>query len=163
MSVVTLREVTDDDVEIFCRQQSDPTARQMVALTQLEPATSEAFRAKWEGIRANSAGWVRTIEADGRVAGNVLSFIFQPTGNREVGFWLGREFWGRGIATIAVRQFLATVEKNRPIHAGAIADNLGSLRVLQKCGFVVTGQCRENAPARGEDVDVVLLELTAGG
>ncbi|MBS0266433.1 MAG: GNAT family N-acetyltransferase [Planctomycetes bacterium] len=156
---VALREVTDDDVAVFFEQQADPLGIQMVAYTPLEPLDREAFFAKWGVIRTSPTGMVRTIVADGNVAGKILSFLFPKTGEREVGFWLGRSYWGQGIATAALKLFLTQVERRRPLFAGAAVDNLGSLRVLQKCGFQVTGRECDFAPARGQNVDVVLLTL----
>lgn len=47
----------------------------------------------------------------------------------------------------------------RPLHARAAADNAGSVRVLEKCGFTVTGTDRGYANARGAEIDEVLLTL----
>ena len=74
---------------------------------------------------------------DGEVTGNVLSF--ERDGRREVGYWLGRDHWGRGVATAALVAFLGE-EETRPLHAGVLAANGGSLRVLEKCGFAVCGE-----------------------
>jgi RimJ/RimL family protein N-acetyltransferase len=76
----------------------------------------------------------------------------------EIGYWLGKEFWGKGIATQALAAFLKIVT-TRPIYAAAAADNLGSLRVLQKCGFVITGYDKGFAGARQQEIDEALLEL----
>jgi RimJ/RimL family protein N-acetyltransferase len=48
---------------------------------------------------------------------------------------------------------------DRPLHARAAADNIASVRVLEKCGFVVTGHDRGFANARGTEIDEVLLTL----
>lgn len=77
--------------------------------------------------------------SDGRVAGYLTSFLRDDV--REVGYWLGREFWGKGLATRALREFLA-VETRRPLAARVAKHNAGSLRVVQKCGFTITGEDR---------------------
>ncbi|MBP8242640.1 MAG: GNAT family N-acetyltransferase, partial [Thermoflexales bacterium] len=64
------------------------------------------------------------------------------SGQREVGYWLGREFWGKGIATRALEAFLA-IDTTRPLHAFVVHHNLGSIRVLEKCGFVRAAQDAE--------------------
>src|SRR4051812_3399973 len=92
----------------------------------------EAFDLHWSFIRADEAVVLRTIEVDGEVAGNIGSFI--DGGRVMVGYWIGREFWGRGIASDAVREFLE-VEPRRPLVATVATHNAGSLRVLEKCGF----------------------------
>src|SRR5438128_2439462 len=78
----------------------------------------------------------KTILYNGQVAGNIAKFTM--FGQPEIGYWIGKEFWGKGIATQALAAFLKTIPI-RPIFAAAAKDNLGSLRVLQKCGFVITG------------------------
>jgi RimJ/RimL family protein N-acetyltransferase len=51
-----------------------------------------------------------------------------------VGYWLGRSYWGRGIATRALALFLPLVPA-RPLYAHVASHNTGSMRVLVKCGF----------------------------
>jgi RimJ/RimL family protein N-acetyltransferase len=66
--------------------------------------------------------------------------------------------WGRGIATAALSE-LIKLERARPLHAAA-ADNAGSIRVLEKCGFVVAGRSRCFVRARGGEIDLVHLTLS---
>lgn len=84
--------------------------------------------------------------------------MFGPPEEREVTYWIGRQYWGRGAATAALRELLG-VAPERPLHARAAADNIGSIQVLKKCGFVVTGNERDFANGRGEEVDEVLFTL----
>jgi RimJ/RimL family protein N-acetyltransferase len=74
----------------------------------------------------------RVVEIDGRVVGHIASFDLE--GHREVTYWIGREDWGRGIATRALQEFLQ-LEASRPLYAGAASDNAASIRVLTKCGL----------------------------
>jgi RimJ/RimL family protein N-acetyltransferase len=83
---------------------------------------------------ADADNILRTVVVDGEVAGNMVSFMME--GVREVGYWLGREFWGRGIASAALEQFLQEV-KLRPLYAHAAKTNPGSTRVLGKSGFIL--------------------------
>jgi RimJ/RimL family protein N-acetyltransferase len=92
------------------------------------------------------------------VAGSVASF--EDFGQLEVTYWLGREFWGKGIATRALASLLA-FQTTRPIYARAAKDNAASLRVLQKCGFVITGEDKGYANARGQVIEEYILTLTA--
>ena len=78
---------------------------------------------------------------------------------QEVTYWLGREFWGRGIATAALQAFLQ-VDSRRPLRGRAAADNVASIRVLEKCGFVRIGTDRGYANARRAEIDEVVMELT---
>lgn len=84
---------------------------------------------------------------------------YADEGHREVSDWLGRDYWGRGIATAALRTFLED-ELTRPLHARAAKDNIGSLHVLQKCGFMIVGEDHGFANARSEEIEEYLLELS---
>ena len=130
---VTLRAVEPGDLPVLFEHQIDPMANEMAGV----PARDhEAFMAHWERILADETVVIRAIEADGMLVGNVLSF--EHDGRREVGYWIGREHWGGGIATAALAQFLQ-VETRRPLYAGVVEHNTGSLRVLEKCGFGALG------------------------
>lgn len=155
---VRLRTVEDADLAFFFAHMQDPAAIQMAAFTPADPSDRDAFAARWQRIRTHPTGTVRTILADGQVAGHVASFAY--AGNTEVTYWLGREHWGRGIATQALREFLAEVT-TRPLHARAVQDNAASLRVLERCGFRVCGEDRGFANGRAAEVAEYVLVLDA--
>jgi RimJ/RimL family protein N-acetyltransferase len=152
---VVLRAVHDSDLPVFFRQMNDPESIRMAAFTAKDPTDREAFDAHWKRVRASTAV-NRTVLVDGDVVGSVA--VYGEPGEREVTYWIDRAYWGRGIATAALRALLAAVPE-RPLYARAAADNPGSLRVLDKCGFRVTGQDRGFANARGEEIDEVVLTL----
>ena len=77
----------------------------------------------------------------------------------EVTYWLGREFWGRGLATQALNKMLHLVVDVWPILARAATDNIGSLSVLQKCGFKIVGENKDFANGRGEETEEYILRL----
>lgn len=156
---VLLRAVADDDLPIFFDQQRDPAANYTAAFTAKDPSDLKAFQKHWAKIRADEGVTIRTILVGGRVAGHLA--VFGPPAEREVTYWLGREYWGKGIATEALAQFLREYP-TRPIHARAAHDNVASLRVLGKCGFAVSGHGKFFANARGEEVDEVILTLRVG-
>jgi RimJ/RimL family protein N-acetyltransferase len=155
---VILRDVSDEDLPIFFEQQLDPGANYMAAFTSRDPSDREAFMAHWSRIRADDTTTNQTILYDGQVAGNIASFsVF---GEPEVCYWLGKAFWGKGIATRALAAFLRQIQ-TRPLYARAAKDNLASVRVLQKCGFAITGEDKGFAYARGQDVEEYVLTLEA--
>jgi RimJ/RimL family protein N-acetyltransferase len=159
-SDVILRDVSERDLETFFEQQRDPAANHMAAFTVIDPADRTAFAAKWANILGDDSLTKRTILFDGKIAGTVSAFVAPWSGNLEVTYWIGREFWGKGIATKALAVFLSVL-KTRPLYARAAKDNFGSLRVLEKCGFSIAGYDRGFACARGEEIDEVVLELRA--
>lgn len=126
---VRLRDVVETDLPIYFEHQRDPAA---VEMADFPARDAEAFAAHWAKILADPVVITMTVEADGEVAGGVVSWLDE--GRRCVGYGLGRAFWGRGIATEALLAFLARVT-DRPLHAYVAVANVGSQRVLEKCGF----------------------------
>ena len=161
-SDVLLRDVTEADLPIFFEQQRDPAANQMAAFTAKDPADREAFTAKWAKILGDDTVTKKAILVNGQVAGSVSSFVAHWSGQLELTYWLGREYWGRGIATKALTAFLGHL-KARPVYARAAKDNIASIRVLAKCGFTISGHDKGFANARGEEVEEVVLRLGGDG
>ena len=141
---VLLREVEPGDLPSFFEYQSDAGASRLAAVPSRDRDT---FEAHWQRILADESSTIRTIVADGAVAGHLVAF--PRDGVVEVGYWLGREHWGKGIATKALGAFLREVA-HRPLHAAAARHNPGSIRVLEKCGFAATGYATEQDPSGGE-------------
>jgi RimJ/RimL family protein N-acetyltransferase len=151
-NAVILRDVTESDLPIFFEQQLDPNATEMAAF----PARDrEAFMTHWVKILADNSVIVKTILFDGQVAGNIVGF--EMDGKREVGYWIGKEYWGKGIATKALAAFLDQVQ-TRPLYAYVAKHNIGSRRVLEKCGFTVVGEA-QFSNASGEVVEQFVLKL----
>jgi RimJ/RimL family protein N-acetyltransferase len=139
---VELRPVRDEDLEAFFDHQLDPEATAMAAFASRDRG---AFMAHWATTRADPTVSLRTIVADGAVAGNIVSWT--QDGAREVGYWLGRAHWGRGIATRALAAFAAEIAE-RPLVAHVARHNVASRNVLVKNGFVETGVTDEEVVLR---------------
>ncbi|SDK86946.1 GNAT family N-acetyltransferase [Streptomyces indicus] len=154
---LVLRPVHPSDIPVFFRQQNDPESMRTAAFVSPKAGDWEEFGAHWYRISAKFH--VRTVLLDGDVVGSAAVY-WEPEGDPEVTYWIDRAYWGRGIATAALRALLAEFTE-RPLRARAAADNAGSIRVLEKCGFTVTGHDRGFAQARGEEVDEVVLRLDA--
>lgn len=150
---VTLRDVVATDLPIFYEQQNDPIATYMADFQSRE---RKAFMAHWSKILKKEVNIIRTILYKGQVAGNIV--CFEQDDKREVGYWLGQKFWGRGIATLALEAFLNLV-KIRPLHAHVVKDNIGSRRVVEKCGFIISSEDREFSNLRNMDVEGYLYIL----
>jgi RimJ/RimL family protein N-acetyltransferase len=156
---LSLRDVVEDDLPLFFDFQLDPDANSMAAFTARDPTDREAFTAHWNKIMAEPTNIIRAIVCDGQVVGSVSSY--EESGKPEVTYWIGSAHWGKGIATRALATFLAQANTTRPIYARVAKDNLGSRRVLEKCGFQVIGETKGFAKARGEEIEELLLELLA--
>lgn len=136
--LVQLRNVLDSDLPVFFEQQSDPEANRLANFPARDEAT---FMARWAKSMADRANYVRTIVVDDQVVGNIVSFMLN--GQREVGYWLGRAYWGQGFATQALAAFLPQIEQ-RPLYGYVAKHNHASIRVLEKCGFVICGEEAED-------------------
>ena len=121
------------------------------------PRDREAFMAHWHRILRDESLICRTVIADGRVAGQVG--CFERSGVWEVGYWIGREHWGWGVATRALTEFVGLVPK-RPLYGAVASHNVASIRVLEKCGFVVSDDS-SSATDASAGVDMVLMKLEA--
>jgi len=152
---IQLRDVVETDLPIFFEQQLDPEATQMAAFPSRD---RERFMAHWTKIRADESVLIKTILFDGEVAGNLV--CFEQLGDREVGYWLGKEYWGKGIATQALAEFLQLIE-TRPLYAHVAKHNVGSRRVLEKCGFSISGEDRFFSEILGNDIEEYVLVLNA--
>lgn len=157
MRAVTLRDVEEDDLPVFFRHQRDPVAIRMAAFTAPDPSDRNAFEEHWARILDDDSVITQTIMVADDVVGYVASFVEE--GKTEVTYWIDRSRWGQGIASRALAEFLSLVT-TRPLHARVAKDNAGSLHVLQRCGFTITGEDSGFAHGRGEVVEEFLLELT---
>ena len=155
---LVLREIEDRDIGVLFEHSTDPDAIRMAAFTSPEADDRPSFDRRWARLRSDVTTTNRVIEIDGRVVGHIASFDLE--GHREVTYWIGREDWGRGIATRALRELLQ-LEATRPLYAHAASDNAASIRVLTKCGFLIVGEGRGFAYGRGEETDEVVLRLDA--
>ncbi len=153
---IVLREIEDRDLGVLFDHSMDREAIRMAAFTSPGVDDRTTFEQRWARLRSDSSTTNRVVEIDGRVVGHIASF--DAEGQREATYWIGREDWGRGIATRALQEFLQ-LEATRPLHARAASDNGASIRVLTKCGFLIVGEGRGFAHGRGEETNDVMLRL----
>ena len=152
-----LREVHDSDIAIFFEQQLDPVSNWQVAFTHEDPTDEAAFNSHMAKVLTDDTVVMQTISLDGSVTGYLTKYDLD--GEPQIGFVLGRDFWGKGIATDSLREFLALVTV-RPIYARTAFDNVASMNVLQKLGYVRTTEAEYFSHARGNDIVEVLWTLT---
>jgi RimJ/RimL family protein N-acetyltransferase len=146
--VGVLREVVEGDLPAFHEYECDSEAAAMAAFPSRD---REAFMAHWAKTLANDSALTMTIVSDCEVAGNIG--CWEADGHRFVGYWIGREFWGRGLATQALAELVGMVEA-RPLYAHVVKSNVASIRVLEKNGFVEVG--RHTAD---DGIEELVLEL----
>ena len=143
---VRLRNVSEADLPVFFEDQRDPIA---VAMAGFQSRDLDAFMAHWTKIMADRTVHMKTALWDGRVAGNVVAFIMN--GRREVGYWISRDCWGRGVATRSLRGFLKLFPE-RPLYAAVARHNAASTHVLEKCGFALLREA-------GDEGDELIFKL----
>ena len=153
---VSLRPLEDGDLDAIYEQGTDPEAIRMAAFTPPNWTDRAAFLARMSRLRADPSVSNRVIDVDGAIAGTIASFRIDD--QLEVTYWVDRAQWGKGIASAALQLLLAETAE-RPVHARAASDNVGSLRVLEKAGFRRVGVDRGFAAGRGEEIEETILRL----
>lgn len=149
---LVLRDVAEEDLPILFQHQLDPEATRMAAFPSRD---EDAFMTHWRTkVFANPANMRKSIVVDGHVAGNILSW--DQDGRRLVGYWIGRDHWGRGVATRALVAFLR-LDTTRPLHAWVAEHNVASIRILLKCGFRVDENVGRHTGSDG--VTEILMKL----
>lgn len=130
---VRLRDVQPTDLPTLYQHQRDPDAIRMAAV---HPRDAQAFTTHWSKILNDATIVAQAILVDEILVGYVTCFPHEDV--HYVGYWIDKEYWGRGIATRALARLLERVPI-RPLQARVAQENIGSLRVLERCGFVITG------------------------
>jgi len=130
---VRLRPVKADDVPTLFEHQLDPESNWMAAV---KPREREAFGTHWAKILEDRSSVARAILADDELVGQIS--CFRMDGVDMVGYWIAKAHWGRGIATQALALLLKEVA-TRPLIARVARHNVASIRVLERCGFIITG------------------------
>jgi len=126
---ITLRTLTDSDLDSLFVWESDPRAVQMAAFTRANPSDRSEFDAHYERVRNDPSATLLAIDDDAEFVGTVASFTME--GEREVSYWIDPARWGQGLASRALRAFLA-IEPTRPIygrmahHETAFAPGVGA-------------------------------------
>lgn len=151
---VRLRRVESPDLPTLYEYQLDPEANRLAATN---PRSADVFDSHWADALGDSSVIVNAIEVDDVLAGCIS--CFKSEGLDHVGYWIGRKFWGQGVATRALELLLAQVPL-RPLHARVAVANGASLCVLQKCGFAITGYQHSPADDRYQECEEAILELT---
>jgi len=131
ISQVRLRDIEQDDLPRMYEFNLDPDANRLAGTI---PRCADAFRVHWENVLADPNVFVKAISVAVVLAGHIS--CFKLDGFDAVGYWVSKDFWGMGIASRALELLLKEVPV-RPLHARVATSNRASLRVLQKCGFVV--------------------------
>ena len=151
--VVSLRDVVQDDLPIFFEQQREPDANEMAAFAARD---WDAFMTHWRNVLRDEAKTVKTILLEGHVAGNIG--CWERDKKHFVGYWIGKSYWGKGVATLALAKFVQVVT-SRPLYAYVAKRNIASIRVLEKCGFAICREETNACPAPSDGVEELVMKL----
>lgn len=153
---IHLRPTTVADLDILFEFQLDPEGRHLAAFMSQDSTNKEAYLAKYTRLLDDPTVNNQTIMADSVIAGSIAKFIME--GDAEITYWIDREFWGKGVATTALKDFLKA-ETTRPIFGRVAFDNFGSQKVLEKNGFVKIGTDSGFANARQTEIEEFIYRL----
>ena len=154
---ITLTETVGADLDTLFLFQLDEEAIRLAAFTPKDPTDKHAYIEKYAKHLADSTIHMRTIKAGGEIVGSIAKFLMH--GDAEMTYWIDKRFWGHGIATTALKEFLK-IEPARPIYGRVAFDNYGSQKVLEKCGFVKIGQDKGFANARQTEIEEYIYKLS---
>lgn len=157
-SHITLTETEIDDLNSFFEFQLDKEARYLAAFNSKNPNDKAAFIAKYAKLLTDPTVNMQTIKVNAEIAGRVSKFILDD--KAEITYGINKKFWGKGIATPALKALLE-MEQTRPIYSRVAFDNYGSRKVLEKCGFVQIGKDKGFANARKTEIEEFIFKLSA--
>lgn len=147
---IRLTQTVEEDLDSFFYFQLDKEANYIAAFTAKDPTDKAAYSKKYTAHLADPTICMRTIKRGDVIVGSIAKFVME--GEAGITYWIDRPFWGQGIATRSLTDFLMT-ESTRPIFGHVAFDNHGSQRVLEKCGFVKIGTDKGFSNARQADID----------
>lgn len=153
---IELRPTTVADLDILFQFQLDLEGRHLAAFMSQDSTHKEAYLAKYTRLLNDPTVNNQTIIADSEIVGSIAKFVME--GDAELTYWIDRQFWGKGVATNALKNFL-NLETARPLFGRVAFDNLGSRKVLENCGFVKIGTDRGFANARQAEIEEFIYRL----
>jgi [ribosomal protein S5]-alanine N-acetyltransferase len=154
---ITLTKTEADDLNILFQFQLDKEGIYLAAFTPKDPSDKNAYIEKYSKFLTDPTINMRTIRINDEIAGSISKFVME--GDNEITYWIDRKFWGQGIATTALKNFLK-IEQTRPIYGRVAFDNVGSMKVLEKCGFIKIGADKGFANARQTEIEEYIYKLS---
>lgn len=154
---ITLAKTEKDDLHVLFQIQLDKEANHLAAFTSKDPTDKMAYIEKYTKFLTDPTINMRTIKANDEIVGSIAKFVMKNEAG--ITYWIDRKFWGQGIATTALNDFLK-IEPARPIYGHTASDNYGSQKVLEHCGFVKIGEDRGFANARQAEIEEYIYKLS---
>lgn len=164
---ITLRHWLDTDAKALYKYASDPEVGPRAGWPPhiSEEESLEIIRTVFNNPTTWAIVWNETGEAIGAIGYGPSCDCSLPAreGEPTVGYWVGKPYWGKGICTEALRLMIAHIRETtviRSLISGHFTDNHASGRVMEKCGFVATGETVfDNSLHLGENRPIRVLRL----
>lgn len=156
---IKLRPTEISDLDSLFKFQLDKEGGYLAAFMPEDPADKSAYLNKYTKLLGDPTVNNQTIVIGNIIVGSIAKFVTE--GDAEITYWIDRKFWGKGIASKALKEFLV-IETARPIFARVAIDNFGSQKVLEKCGFAKIGSDRGFANARQTEIEEFIYKLDNG-
>lgn len=161
-----LRPWQNEDLVDLVRLADNPKIASQSRDTFRQPYTEEAGKA-WLQIATQPDATVFVIEYNGQFAGGIGYHPGKDIErcNAEIGYWLGEPFWGKGLATQAVKLLVEKVKATGQftrLFAMPFAANQGSRRVLEKAGFTLDAVLSRAAVKNGQIKDICIYSMVIG-
>ena len=153
---IKLRPTEISDLDFLFQFQLDKEGGYLAAFMPKDPTDKAAYLSKYTKLLNDPTVNNQTIIIDNIIVGSIANFVIE--GDTEITYWIDRKFWGQGIATKALNNFLG-IETTRPVFGRVAFDNFGSQKVLEKCGFVKIGMDKGFANARQEEIEEYIYKL----
>lgn len=156
-ATIQLTKTTTADLPALYQFQLDKEANHLAAFTATNQNSEAEYLKKFTPFLSNPTINMFTIRTNNTVIGSISKFMMDD--EAEITYWIDRKFWGKGVATTALNDFLK-MEQTRPIRARVAFDNYGSQKVLEKCGFVKIGTDKGFANARQAEIEEYIYKLS---
>ena len=154
---ITLRPTVPEDLDILFTFQLDKESRYLAAFMPEDSTDKAAYMVKYTRLLNDSTVNNQTIIFNNKVVGSIARFVL--FGNNEITYWIDKQFWGKNIATAALKKMLM-IDNCRPVFGRVAFDNVGSQKVLERCGFVKVATDKGFASARQTEIEEYIYKLT---
>lgn len=156
MTNIKLKPTEISDLDTLFKFQLDKEGGYLAAFMPKDPTDKSAYISKYTKLLSEPTVNNQTILLNNIIVGSIAKFVME--GNTEITYWIDRAYWGQGIATKALRKLLE-IESIRPIFGRVAFDNVGSQKVLEKCGFIKIGSDKGFANARQMEIEEFVYRL----
>lgn len=161
---IVLRKYQDIDAEALAKKANNSKIARYLTDGFPYPYTLDHAKSFIEKFKSHNPTQVFVVEVDGELAGGIgihpKDDIMRL--NAELGYWIAEEFWGKGIATIAIQKMVNYAFSNfniNRIYARPFGSNKASSRVLEKCGFTLEATIKQNIIKNGIIEDELIYAI----